>query len=155
MLAAETVTATVTPQVIAVSVLDGSVDYGILTVSESNNTIDGATGSVQPAAEQQTITNDSNVSADILLRSTDAVGDTVDWDLEATADPDQYIHSYDVNSAASWTAFPADNSNSSSVVTLANKDDTATLDLRIDMPTSIADTSVHNITVTAVAIETP
>ncbi len=154
-MAAETVTATVTPQVIAASVTDGTVDYGILAVTESNNTIDGATGSVQPAAEQQTVTNDSNVSTDILLRSTDAVGSTVDWDLEATADTDQYIHSYNVNTTASWTAFPADNSNSSSVVTLANNGNTATLDLRIDMPTSITDTSVHNITVTAVAIETP
>ncbi len=137
------------------SVTDGTVDYGILAVTESNNTFDGTTGNVTPAAEQQTITNDSNVSTNILLRSSDAIGST-DWDLEATAGADQFIHSYDINAATpTWTAFPADNSNSTSVVTLANNGNTATLDLRIDMPTSITYTSVHNITVTAVAIETP
>ena len=157
VLAAETVSATVTPQVIAVSVTDGTVDYGILAITESNNTIDGATGSVQPAAEQQTITNDSNVSANILLRSTDAVGSSVNWNLEATADTDQFIHSYDIDASGSavWTVFPVDNSNSASVVTLVNKDDIATLDLKINMPTSVTDTSVHSTTVTAVAIETP
>lgn len=159
----ETVTATVTPQIISVSVTDGNVDYGILTINESNNTFDGTTGTVAPAVGQQIITSGSNVSIDIALRSSDAFVDlnTTDWALADTAGPDAFIHSYDIDTPiggpAVWAIFPFDgtfdNTYASSVVTLPLLDDTATLDLKIDMPTGITDTSVHSITITVLVTE--
>ena len=151
-----TVSATVTPQIISVTVTDGDVDYGTLDISESNNTFNGT------AAETQTITNDSNVSADISLRSSDAyvVADTTDWALAGTAGSDIFVHSYDVDASgsASWTAFPFDgafdNTYTSSVVTLTESggaNDNATLDLKIDMPSSISNTAAHSIDVTVQA----
>lgn len=153
------VTATVTPQVIAVSIEDGTVDYGILAAGETNNTFDG-----EATADTQTISNGSNVSANIALRSSDAyvVADTTDWALAGTAGTNQFAHSYDINASgsASWATFPANgtfgNINTSTVVTLDASDGvypTATLDLKIDMPTSITNTSAHSIDVTVLATE--
>lgn len=155
-----TVTATVTPQIIAVTVEDGDVDYGYLDISETNNTFDGASPAL---GDDQTITSGSNVSTDIALRSSDAyvTPNTTSWDLVGTAAPDDFVHSYDIDvgeGSADWAAFPFDgtfdNTYTSSVVTLASFGNTATLDLKIDMPTSISNILVRNITVTVLATET-
>jgi len=151
------VVATVTPQVVSVTVADGTVDYGILPVNGgTNNTFDGLA-----TADTQIITSASNVSTDVLLRSSDAAkfgaAGVTDWDLVATAAADDFVHSFDINASgtAVFVAFPADgtfaNTNTTSVVTLANNGDTATLDLKIDMPTSATDTSIHSIDVTVIA----
>lgn len=150
------VVATVTPQIISVTVADGTVDYGILDVDGSNNTFDGAA-----TADTQTITNTSNVSANIALRSSDAYVEAgvTDWDLVGTAAADDFVHSYDINaSGPTWTVFPSDgtfgNTNTGTVVTLdasGGANDDATFDLKIDMPTSITDTDAHSIDVTVIA----
>ena len=143
------VVATVTPQIVSVTIADGGVDFGIVAAGGSNDTIDGT------ASETQIITSASNVSTDVQIRSTDATGTTVDWNLEATIGLDQFIHSYDVDTAgagsAVWTAFPADNSNSAVVATLPISGNSVTLDLKIDMPDTITDTTVHSIDVTVLA----
>ncbi len=151
----EIVTATVTPQTISVSVTDGTVDYGILDISNTNNTFDGAA-----TADTQTITNTSNVSANMALRSSDAAKDGVpgvtDWALAAAISTDVFVHSYDIDATSpTWTAFPFDgtfdNTYTGTVVTLdasGGANDDATLDLKIDMPNSISDTTIHSITVT-------
>ena len=141
------VVATVTPLIISLSVTSGSVNYGVLDVDETNNTFNGAA-----TTDTQTIENTGTVSIDVLIKSSDAVGSTINWDLEATKGADQYVHSYDINaSVPAFTVFPVDNTNTSSVVTLANNGNTATMDLKIDMPSSISDVTVHTITVTVVA----
>ena len=160
-LAAETVTATVTPQLIAVSVTDGGVDYGTLATSGSNNTFNGT---LPALGDQQTITNDSNISANMALRSSDAAktgaAGVTDWALAGTAGSDAFVHSYDIDASgsASWTAFTADgtfdNVSTGTVVNLdksGGADSTATLDLKLDMPTSTTDITEHSITVTVIA----
>lgn len=145
------VSATVTPTFVSITVTDGSVNYGSLGLSESDNTLDGT------ASETQTITNVGSVSTDITLSSSDAVGDSVNWDLENIPGTDIFSHSYDIDGVVespSFTDFPADNSNTGTVATLANNGNTATLDLKIEMPTGITDVSVHNITVTVLATAT-
>jgi len=147
---------TVTPQIVSVTVEDGSVDYGILVAGGTNNTFDGAA-----TADTQTITSTSNVSTDILLRSSDAAksgaAGVTDWALAGTAGTDIFVHSYEIDASgsATWAVFPSDgtfaNTNTGTVVTLANNNDTATLDLKIDMPTIINDTTAHSIDVTVVA----
>ena len=151
---------TVTPQIVSVTVANGSVDYGVVAANSWNDTIDGT------ASGQQVITSASNVSTDIALRSSDAAkagsSGVTDWDLVAAAAPDDFVHSYEINTAgassASWTAFPFDgtfdNIKTASLVTLSNNGNTATLDLRIDMPTTISDTTDHSIDVTVVATAT-
>lgn len=149
------VAATVTPVTISVSVSDGDVDYGILDISESNDTLDGT------AAETQTITSGSNVSTNITLKSSDATGTNVDWNLVSAATgvgADTFVHYYDIDGTAGsavWTDFPDTNLYTGTVVTLASLGDTATMDLKIDMPTSISDATVHSIDVTVLATETP
>ena len=150
------VTATVTPQVISISVTDGSVDYGVLATSDTNNTFDGAA-----IADTQTIENTGNDSVDIALRSSDAAdagaAGVTDWALEGTAASEVFVHSYDIDASVSavWTVFPFDgafaNTNTADVATLASNGDMATLDLKIDMPTSAADVTLHSIDVTVIA----
>ena len=148
------VTATVTPQIVSITVTDGTVDYGVLDTSETANTI--------TLTQSQTITNGSNVSANVSLRSSDAyvVPDTTDWALAGATGSNAYIHSYDIDAPVTpvWTALPFDgtfnNTYTGSVVTLtesAGGDPSATLDLKIDMPTTISNTAAHSVNVTALA----
>ena len=146
----EIVTATVTPQIIAVTVTDGSVDYGILAAA-------GTADTNTLSSEEQTITNNSNVSADIQIKSGDAISGGTDWELVASGSvgTDTFGHQYDINDSASWTDFPTDNSYTASpVVTLdasGGADNDATLDLKILMPLIITDTAPHSIDVTVLA----
>ena len=145
----DVVTATVTPQVISVSVSDGTVDYGILGFGESNDTKDGT------ASETQTVTNDSNVRVDISVKSSDATGTSVAWELGGTAGSDVFEHSYAVDAGA-FASFPTDNSFSSSNVSLDESggiDTRADLDLKLAMPTDSTDTSQHSVDVTVLATE--
>ena len=146
---------TVTPQVVSVTVTDGTVDYGTLAAGDSNDTFNG------PAASTQTITSTGNVSIDVVLRSSDAyvIPNTTDWALEGTAGTDIFEHSYAINAASTpGFAFPFDgtfvNTNTGTVVTLPSNGNSATLDLGISMPTSIGNTAAHSIDVTVVASAT-
>lgn len=162
----DTISATVTPQVISITISDGDVDYRTLDAGETNNTISGT------ALEQQTITNQSNVAVNISLRSSDAddtdeTGGAVDWDLVSCATAgsatDDFGHQYEVNDANATfegTDFPADgtfaNVATGTVDTLdetGGTDPDATLDLGICMPGTLTDTSQHDVTVTAIATE--
>ncbi len=155
----ETITATVTAQIIAVHVDDGSVAYGTLALDTTDNTLDGT------AAETQTVLNDSSVTVNLLLGSSDATGSTQNWNLVAcaSAGTETFGHEYEVNSADATfdgTDFPADNSNVDTTVDLAADDfadgsgtDEADVDLGICMPTSTTDSSPHSITVTALVTE--
>ena len=157
VLAAETVTATVTPQIISVSVTSGSVDYGVLATSDTNNTFDGVA-----TADTQTVENTGNDSINIALRSSDAAktgaAGATDWALEGTAGPEVFVHYYDLDVNGSFTAFPFDgtfaNTITADLATLATNGSTATLDLKIDMPTSSADVTLHSIGVTVIATAT-
>ena len=154
---------TVTPQIVSATVGDGDVDYGTLAAGDSAHTNTAATPS-GTALETQTITSTSNVSTDIVLRSSDAAktGElgVTNWALGGTAGTDIFVHSYDIDATGtpSWNAFPDDgtfdNTNTAPVVTLVNNGNTATLDLKIDMPDTITETSVHSIDITVVATAT-
>ena len=154
----ETVTATVTPQIVSVAVAGGTVNYGILDAGGTNNTFDGAATS-----DTQTITSGSNVSTSILIRSSDAAKlgapGATDWELAGAISSDVFVHSYDINATVpTWTTFPSSgtfaNISTGVVDTLVNNGNTATLDLKIDMPDSTSDATIHSITVTVVAIAT-
>ena len=153
--AEDVVVATVTPQVVAVTVEDGVVDYGILDFSESSHT-NTAASPAGTALETQTIDRSiSNVDIDITLSSSDATGDSGTWNLvSATPVADEFRHEYDINATATpvWADFPANHSYAATV-TLTESDTSATLDLQFAMPLSSTDTSVHSVTVTVLATE--
>jgi len=78
------VAATVMVQNIAVSVSDGSIDYGTLGQNSTQNTLPGG------ANDMQTATNDGNVTSDIKIKGTNSN----DWTLGATAGDNIYTHHF-------------------------------------------------------------
>ena len=136
------VLATVTAQLIAVSVLNGTVDYGILSVSTSKNTIS--------PSQTQTATNDSNVTAKLNIKSSDAVGG-VNWDLAATAAADAFTHEFSVDGGTNWTAFSPDNITYSTLNASVAAGGTQAFDIRIGTPISVSDNVQKTITVTVQA----
>lgn len=77
-----TVTATVTAQNVAVSISDGSVAYGTLSLNASS----GTNGS-----DTQTVTNDGNVAEDFTIKGQDSATWTLD---SVNSTQDHYIHMF-------------------------------------------------------------
>jgi hypothetical protein len=155
----DSISATVTPQVINVTVSDGSVNYGTLAPGELANTF---------GTQTQTITNMSNVPVDLMLRSSDAddVSPPVatDWALGPcpSVAEDTFGHQYDIDGNGTFTGvnFPADgtfaNANTGILKTLTasgGAEDEAFLELGICMPASITNNVAHHIKVTVTATE--
>lgn len=144
------VSATVTPKIIAVTVSDGSVDYGILDFGATKDTI--------ALTDTQTISRStSNVPINIAVRSSDADGTSQDWELvTSTLAPgvEKFVHRYVINAGGTpaWADFPADatfdNTYTGTVATLDAANPSDLLDLKIQMPSGSTDTSLHTITVT-------
>ena len=139
-----TVAATVTAELISVSVADGSVDYGILPISTSTTTVG--------LGQTQVVTNGSNVPADLDVKSSDAVGGTA-WNLAASAGADAFTHE-SAPDGSTWTAFNVDNDTYTSLATNIAAAGTQNLDLRIGTPTSVSDNVEKTITVTVLATAT-
>jgi hypothetical protein len=140
------VTSTVTPLNISVSVADGSVSYGTLDLSTSEDT---TTAGVN---DSQTATNDGNVAEDFNIRSTNAIGGTA-WTLDGGAiGPDQYMHKFctvTCDASPTWTAMTTGYAAlASNIATSGNQ----VFDLRIDTPSSTSDYILKTITVTVQAV---
>jgi len=139
-----TVTSTVTPELIAISVVDGSVAYGVLPL----NTVEDTT-SATGVDETQTISNDGNVDVDLTVKSGDATSTGTPWNLAAAKGGDEFTHEFSDDSGSSWTAFNADNITYTAMTT--NVSATQDMDLRIGTPTSSTDTLEYSIAVTVLA----
>lgn len=134
------VSATVTAELITITVADGSVDYGILPVNTIKDTVS--------PSQTQVVTNSGNVDVDLGVKSSDAVGGT-DWNLAATnATLDEFTHEF-APDGSTWTAFNADNTTYVSLATSITT--TQNLDLRIKTPASVTDNILKTITVTVLA----
>lgn len=135
------VAATVTPQLIAVSVGDGSVDYGTLATNVTKSTLD--------LSDTQVVTNTGNVNVDLAVKSSDAIGGNA-WNLALTnASQDEFTHEFSSNDGGAWASFNVVNATYTSLVT--NVAVTQNLDLRIKTPTSVTDSAQKTITVTVLA----
>lgn len=139
------VSATVTAQLISVSVADGSVAYGTLSLDTTEDT---ATGGA--ALETQTATNNGNITENLGIRSSDAVGDT-DWNLAAARGSDAFTHEFSIDDGSSWTAFNVDNTTNSVLANSVAANGNQTFDLRIGTPTVSTDSVEHTVTVTVLA----
>ena len=138
-----TVSATVTPQLVSISVsTDGTVAYGTLPSNTIKNTI--------TLTDTQTVLNDGNVDEDFNIRSSDAISAGTDWNLEATTGSDQYVHKFSTDSGTSYTNFPAGNSNISLVNGLAASA-SQSFDLQITTANPSTNLLEHTITVTVQA----
>jgi opacity protein-like surface antigen len=156
----DTLTATVTPCTVTNQVTDGSVDYGTVDLGDTKNTVplDNSTNPNGGALDTQTVTNTGTCPADLMLRSSDATGTAVNWDLVAcnSVGANAFGHQYEVNNASNTPGtfngvdFPADNTNTSGLAAVAAVNGTATVDLGICMPNSTTDQGQKSITVTVV-----
>jgi len=82
----QSVTATVTPQLVALSILDGEVNYGFLGAEATKNTL--------TLSDPQTVTNNGNVVENFLIRGQDSTPSN--WILAATAASEAYRHEFSI-----------------------------------------------------------
>ncbi len=134
------VIATVTPQLISVSVDTPSVDYGVLDVGETS----------VPSAVI-TATNDGNVTEKFEIMSSDSTG----WTISNTAvGAEIFMHEFatDDDAYANYTAMDdaAYNTLDASVATPSG---TQLFKLRLKMPSSTTVTETQSTTVTILATE--
>jgi hypothetical protein len=139
-----TVTATVTPQSISVSVTDGAVTYGTLSTSTSKSTIS------TDLNDTQTATNDGNVTADLNIRGQDSAN----WTLAAAAGANQYVHAFCTATCGTpptnFTALTTSNQTLASGVAASASQ---TFELRLTTPTSTSVTTQQSVDVTIQATE--
>lgn len=154
-LAADTgeVTATVTATLVSVTVTDGGVAYGTLSLSPSAGS--PITKSTVDLTDTQVITNNGNVNEDFAVKSSDATGGSTPWNLVAAASisTDAYDHQYSTN-GTTFTDFPSSNGYTADIIIGTAPTATANLDTKILMPTASTDTNtLKTITVTILATE--
>ena len=146
------VNTTVTPQNISVTVSDGSVAYGTLSLNSSANTSSSGVNDTQIA------TNDGNITEDFNIRSSDATGGTT-WTLAGAAGANQFSHSFcksgsgtpdPCDATPTWSAM---STSYSSLATAVAASGTQRFDLRLNTPTSSTDFVQKSITVTIQAVQ--
>jgi hypothetical protein len=121
-----TINATVTVQNISVSVSDGTVTYGTLATSTTQDTTSSGLN------DSQTATNNGNVGADLNIRGQN----TTNWTLAGTVGEDQYKHEYctsDCDSSPVWSALTTNNQTLSSGLAASGTSD---FDLKLSTPTT-------------------
>jgi hypothetical protein len=87
------VAATVTGEVVAVTVEDGTVAYGTLSPNDTENTV--------TLVDTQVVTNTGNVAEDFTIKGTDVEGG---WDIGPAADEDIYFHGWCIDLTAGCDA---------------------------------------------------
>lgn len=122
----DTVTATVTAQNVAVSVADGTVAYGTLSLSGTNDTTLGNLN------DSQTATNDGNVNVDLNIRGQNSAN----WTLAGTQGANEYRHRFcttDCDGTPVWTALTT---NYQALAASVAASGTQVFDLEIGVPSS-------------------
>lgn len=87
------VAATVTVQNISLSITDGSISYGTMSVGSSKSTAD--------LSDTQSVTNDGNIAEDINIKGSNSAN----WTLASAAGADQYAHKFGVGLTALTTNY--------------------------------------------------
>ena len=128
-----TVTATVTAQNVALTVTDGTIAYGIIVVSGSDNTASSGT-----LNDTQTATNTGNVAGDLDIKGQDGTGGTA-WTLAGAIGADTYKHDFcitDCDGTPTWVALTTTYQTLASSVAASG---TQLFDTKINMPSSVSD----------------
>jgi hypothetical protein len=137
---AKDVTCTVTAKLVSITVLDGSVAYGVLEVGSTKSTLAGE------LADTQTVTNTGNVAVDLDIKSSNASGGT-GWTLAESSGPNAFVHQFSINSGDNWTNLTTSYQTLATGIAYAG---TQTFDLQITMPTE-SDNAEKTITVSVLA----
>jgi len=138
------VTATVSTEVVSVSVNPTSADYGTLPVGTVDAPPDGN--------PDFTVTNIGTVNEDFNLRGAEAVNGGNSWNLAATPGAEQYVHKYDpAGSPDTYTPLTL-NAAESSLATDKAPTTAINFKLQLSMPTSFSGLQgQYDTTVTVVA----
>ncbi len=145
-LADNKVTATVEVKTISVSVLSGSVDYGVMAAGTTQDTL------AAHLDDLQTATNDGNVNEDFTISGANTTGCV--WSLKTAQGADQYFHNFSINSGTDWTPLTI-TGGVPDEISLGSGDKapagTQDFDLQIGVPTSssCSTTATSVVTVTA------
>ena len=134
-----TVTATVTPQLVALSIVDGDVDYEFLGANASRDTV--------TQGDTQVVSNDGNVPEDFDVRGQDSAN----WTLEAAAGNEQYKHEFTTTGTFGTALTTSNQPLDTNVPTVGSTN----LDLKITTPTATAATVQQFVNVTVVATASP
>ncbi len=139
------VTATVTAQNISVSVADGSIAFGTLGLSSTQDT---TTSGVN---DSQTATNDGNITENFNIKA----GATANWTPAATAGANQYTLkscTATCDTTPTWTNVGADPSYATLATGVIATSGTSVFDLQVGTPTSSTSYTQQTITVTVQAV---
>lgn len=137
------VTATVTAQNVSVTVSDGTISYGTLSLNASQGTV-GLT-------DTQTVTNNGNIAEDFTIKGQNSTN----WTLDTTnVTLDHYIHRFCTTSCSSPpTSYTALTTNYQTLATNIAASGTSPLDLYITTPqtSSVYTSQSVDVTVQATA----
>lgn len=136
-----TVNATVTLQNVSVSVADGTINYGILSLNSSTGTV--------ALSDTQTVTNAGNVPVDILIKGQNSAN----WSIAGSAGNNAYVHRFCVSSCGApvtnYTALTTNNQTLSSSVSASS---TVSLDLHLTTPTASTNFAQQDVDVIITAV---
>ena len=135
-----TVSATVTPGFVTVSISPTTVAYGIVNLGSTN---------VLPTPGTFTATNDGTVTADFLIRGADTTG----WILSGAAGADAYVHRASSDGFVAQTIVLS-TTNQSLKASIAAAG-TSSVSLNMDVPTSSTPIVEQTAAVTIVATVAP
>ncbi|HVZ66957.1 MAG TPA: hypothetical protein VG917_01725 [Patescibacteria group bacterium] len=127
--------------VISVSVADGTVSYGVMSINQNKDTT--ASG----LNDTQTATNNGNVAEDFNISGQNT---SCPWTLSSSSGTDQYVHSFSTNSGSNWTPLTTSYQALGSGNLAANG--TQAFDLKLTTPTSTACSSQQSVDVTIQAV---
>jgi hypothetical protein len=138
-----TVNATVTVQNISVSVSDGTVAYGNLSLNSSTSTCD-----LSPV-DTQIVTNNGNVA-----ETFNVMGSTsTNWSLGTSPGSETYVHKFSSSTCpVNWSGAPALTLAYQTLVTNVATSATSTLNLQVTTPTATSYYTQQSFSVTVQAI---
>jgi len=127
---------------VSVTVTPATVAYGTVVLGTSKNTT---------PSQQLTITNNGGVTANFLIKSSNAARDGgTNWTLVTGAPGlNEFKHEFSTNNGSSWTALMSDYQ---SLATGVAPNATQVFDLKITMPDSTTDYPEHTIIIIILAV---
>lgn len=144
LFAQETIGATVTAQNVSITVTNGNVAYGILTLNTSRST----TGGTNLVGTVPSIQNTGNVDISLGVIGTNSAS----WTLAGTNGSDTYVHTFCASSCTNPpTNYTPLTLSAQTLVGSLPPTESQTLDLRITTPTSTAAFTQQTVNVTVQA----
>lgn len=138
------VVATVTPQLVSLTVVDGSIDYGTLDINKFQGT---ALGDGDALDDTQVVTNTGNVNEDFTIRGQNSD----DWALAGATGSEQYKHEFCITTCDSTPVLTALTTTAQSLIAGVAANGTQDVDLKISTPSSTTATAAQSVDVTVIA----